>query len=188
MKLSAREMIATALFSSLMIAGAFIRIPFPLLPVTLQTFICALAGLILGPKLAPLSMTLYMLLGLAGLPVFAGGGGITYIFSNSFGFILGFIAGSFVIGKLSQKPLIPQKQQNSFCNSILSLFAGLFVIYVAGILYMFLIIRLYLGNTDVSMIFLVYANLPYLIKDALLFSAAALVAPSMVPSIRRSLQ
>lgn len=182
MKLSAREMMITALFTTLMIAGAFIRIPFPLLPVTLQTFICALAGLILGPRLAPLSMALYMLLGLAGLPVFAGGGGITYIFSNTFGFILGFIAGSFVIGKLSQKPL------NSFCNGIISLMAGLLVIYVAGIFYMFLIIRLYSGNTEISLLFLISANLPYIIKDVILFSVAALAAPSVVPRIRRSLQ
>ena len=182
MKLSAKDMIITALFTALMIAGAFIRIPFPLLPITLQSFICALAGLIIGSKLGALSMTLYMALGLIGLPVFAEGGGISYIFKPSFGFILGFIAGAFVIGLVSEK-LGKQNKLNSFK----SLMAGLLVLYTVGILYMFTILRLYLGNSEARLILLAIANIPYFIKDTILISAAAFIVPSILPRIQRSI-
>jgi biotin transport system substrate-specific component len=181
MKLSVKDMMITALFTALMVAGAFIRIPFPLLPITLQAFISALAGLIIGPKLGALSMTLYTVLGLIGLPVFTNGGGITYIFSPSFGFVLGFIAGAFVIGLISKK----LGKQNKW-NSFKSLMAGLLVIYAVGIPYMFLIMRLYLGNTEARLLLLVTANIPYIIKDIILLSAAALTVPSILPGIRRS--
>lgn len=77
MKFTTRELMLIPLFTALMIAGAFVRIPFPLLPVTLQAFFCALAGLILGPRLSAVSMAVYAALGLAGVPVFAQGGGIS---------------------------------------------------------------------------------------------------------------
>jgi len=182
MKLSVKDMMLTALFTALMIVGAFIRIPFPLLPVTLQTLISALAGLIIGPRLGALSMTLYTTLGLIGLPVFTGGGGISYVFSTTFGFILGFIAAAFIIGLISEK-LGKQNRWNSFK----ALMAGLLVIYAVGIPYMFLIMRLYLGNTEARLLMLVTANVPYIIKDTILLSAAAIAVPSILPAIRRSI-
>jgi biotin transport system substrate-specific component len=180
MKLSVKDMITTALFTALMVVGAFIRIPFPLLHVTLQTFICALAALVLGPRLGPLSMTLYTVLGLTGVPVFTGGGGITYVFSPSFGFILGFIAGAYVIGAISANNEAPKT-----VDLIKSLSAGLLVIYAVGILYMFLILRFYLGNTEAGLILVAIANIPYIIKDLVLYLIIALIAPSILPRIKQ---
>lgn len=179
MKLSTKDLILTALFTALMIAGAFIRIPFPLLPVTLQTLFCALAGLILGPRLGALSMALYMALGLAGIPVFSQGGGITYVFNKSFGFIPGFIAGAYIIGKLSVRHKTLSK-----ADSIKAVMAGLLAIYAPGIAYMFLIIRFYTGNTEVGLWYVVAGNLPYFIKDILLFTAAAVASASILPALR----
>lgn len=176
MKLTTRELMLVPLFTALMIAGAFIRIPFPLLPVTLQAFFCALAGLILGPRLGALSMIVYAALGLAGVPVFAQGGGITYVLNKSFGFILGFIAGAYVIGKLSQEIKKPSAAKNLFAVS-----AGLFIIYTIGILYMMAIIRIYLDDEKTGLYYVFAANLPYLAKDAVLFTVAALSAKSILP-------
>ena len=96
-------MIKVALFAALVAVGSFIRIlipvPFVTMPMTLQTLFVALSGIFLGPRLGPLSMTVYMAMGLAGLPIFSGGGGISYIFHPSFGFLLGFILGSYMSGK-----------------------------------------------------------------------------------------
>lgn len=181
MKLSTRDLILTALFTALMIAGAFIRIPFPLLPVTLQTLFCALAGLILGPRLGALSMTVYAVLGLTGMPVFTQGGGITYVLNKSFGFILGFIAGAYIIGNLSGGHKIPSK-----ANSIKAAIAGLFAIYSLGIAYMFLILRFYTGNTEVGLWYVITSNLPYFIKDILLFIAAAIASASILPALKIS--
>lgn len=176
MKLSTRDLIITSLFTALMIAGSFIRIPFPLLPVTLQTVFCALAGLIIGPKLGALSMVIYTALGLTGVPVFAQGGGITYIFNHSFGFILGFIAGAYIIGKLSSKNKTP-----TVADNIKSSMVGLAVIYTIGIIYMFLILRFYTGNAEVGLLYVVSVNLPYLVKDIILFILASIVSISVAP-------
>lgn len=181
MKLTTKDLIITALFTSLMVAGAFIRIPFPLLPLTLQAFFAALAGLIIGPRLGALSMTVYTILGLAGVPVFAGGGGITYIFNKSFGFILGFIAGAFVIGKISEHLKKPTRW-----NNLKSIMAGLLTIYSIGMIYMLIIIRFYLGNTEAGLLVVLTGNLPYIIKDFILFSIAALISESILPRISGS--
>ena len=180
MRLSINEMITTALFTALMVIGAFVRIPLTLLPITLQPFICALAALVLGPRLGALSMTLYTILGLIGVPVFTGGNGITYVFNQSFGFILGFIAGAYVIGVISAKNKAPKT-----VDLIKALSAGLLVIYAVGILYMFVIMRLYLGNPEAGLLLVIIANIPYVIKDFILYLIIALVAPSILPRIRQ---
>ena len=64
-----------ALFVVLMIVSAFIRIPIPYVPVTFQTVVAVLAGLMLGPWWGAASVAVYVILGLLGLPVFANGGG-----------------------------------------------------------------------------------------------------------------
>lgn len=182
MKLTSKELILTALFTALMAAGAFVRIPFPLLPVTLQPFICALAGMVLGPRLGAISMAVYTLLGLTGVPVFANGGGITYVFDVSFGFILGFIAGAAVIGKISSVMKKP-----SAANNLKSLMPGLAVIYILGIAYILLIMRVYLGNEHANLLFVLAANLPYIIKDILLYIIIAIAGASILPAIRKAL-
>jgi biotin transport system substrate-specific component len=182
MKLTIKELILAALFTALMTAGAFVRIPFPLLPVTLQTFICAIAGMVLGPRLGAISMAVYTLLGLTGVPVFANGGGITYVFDKSFGFIIGFIAGTAIIGKISSRQKKP-----SFLNNIKALMPGLAVIYAIGTAYMLLIMRAYLGNEQASLMFVLAANLPYIIKDIVLYIIIAAAGTSMLPAIRKVL-
>ncbi len=181
-KLTVKELILVALFTALMSIGAFVRIPFPLLPVTLQTFICALAGMILGPKLGALSMTVYTCLGLAGLPVFTNGGGITYVFDRSFGFIIGFIVASAVIGQVASICKKP-----SVLNNLKALMPGLAVIYVFGISYMLLIMRIYLGNEQVGILFVLTSNLPYLIKDLVLFIITAIIGASLLPLVKNQM-
>ena len=102
MKINTRDLILVSLFTALMVVGAFIKIPFPLLPITLQPFFCAFAGLILGSRLGALSQIIYVVMGLVGLPVFTQGGGLIYVFVPSFGFLLGFILGAYVIGRISE--------------------------------------------------------------------------------------
>ena len=80
-----KSLIYCGLFTALIAVGAFIKIPVPVVPFTLQYLFTMMAGLLLGPKLGALSVTFYMLLGLAGLPIFSEGGGIWYIFKPSFG-------------------------------------------------------------------------------------------------------
>ena len=70
-KIKIKEMTMCAMFTVLITAGAFIKIPIPVVPFTLQFLFTLMAGLLLGGRLGAISVALYALLGLAGLPVFA---------------------------------------------------------------------------------------------------------------------
>ena len=74
-KITTREMTLCALFTVLTAVGAFIKIPIPVVPFTLQFLFTMMAGLLLGGRLGAASVGLYALLGLIGLPIFAEGGG-----------------------------------------------------------------------------------------------------------------
>ena len=91
-KLSTVSMVLCGMFAALVAIGAFIQIPVPYMDYfTLQFFFVLLAGLILGADKGAISVGCYVLLGLVGVPIFAAGGGIGYIFRPSFGYLVGFI-------------------------------------------------------------------------------------------------
>ena len=138
-----RSLILTALFAALTAVGAFLKIPFPLSAITLQFFFTAMAGTLLGKKYGALSQAVYVLLGLVGVPIFALGGGFSYVFQPTFGFLLGLIPSAWVIGSLARRPL-------TFWRSVTAMLAGLAVLYAIGVPYMALIANAYLGKGPLS--------------------------------------
>lgn len=98
-----------ALFVALTAIGANITyfVPFMVIggvPITLQTFFAILSGLILGSRLGAFSMTVYMMLGLVGVPIFSQfKGGLSYILNPTFGFIWSFILVAYAAGKMVEK-------------------------------------------------------------------------------------
>ena len=70
-----KNLMYCSLFTALIAVGAFIKIPIPVVPFTLQFFFTTLAGLLLGSKMGAVSVIAYMVLGLVGLPIFSEGGG-----------------------------------------------------------------------------------------------------------------
>lgn len=83
---------------------AKVSIPMWPLPITGQTLGVLLVGAALGATRGAVTMTAYMLSGLAGLPVFAGAiAGPAYVLSPSFGFIIGFIPAAFIAGWCAQR-------------------------------------------------------------------------------------
>ena len=85
-----KDMCLYALFAVLIGVGAFIKLPISIVPVTLQTLFVILAALILKEK-AVYSVLLYIGIGLLGIPVFASGGGISYVLVPSFGYLIGML-------------------------------------------------------------------------------------------------
>lgn len=83
-------------------ARARIVTPFTPVPFTLQTAVLHYLLFTLGRR-AWRSIVAYVLLGLAGLPVFAYGGGPAYVLSPTFGYLLGFVVGTAVAGKLAPR-------------------------------------------------------------------------------------
>lgn len=134
-----RDLILTALFAALTAIGAFLKIPFPLAAITLQFFFTAMAGVLLGRKYGAASQAVYVLLGLVGVPIFALGGGFSYVLQPTFGFLVGLIPCAWVIGRLTKRPLC-------FWRTALAMLAGLAVLYAIGVPYMALIANGYLGK------------------------------------------
>ena len=110
-KLSTVSMVLCGMFAALVAIGAFIQIPVPYMDYfTLQFFFVLLAGLILGADKGAISVGCYVLLGLVGVPIFAAGGGIGYIFRPSFGYLVGFIVSAYVTGKVTRTICLPVLQ------------------------------------------------------------------------------
>lgn len=174
------ELLLCALFSALIAVGAFIRIPVPVIPFTLQTFFVALSGLILGAKGGAASAALYMLLGLAGLPVFTQGGGINYIFKPSFGYIIGFCFASYITGKISHKVSAP-----SYKRLISANFAGMAALHIIGLSYYYIICN-FVINTPIAIgpIFL-YCFLMTAPGDIVLYFLSAGIAKRLIPIMQK---
>ena len=182
MKIKTRDMILVAMFSALMAVGAYIKILFPVVPLSFQPFFCAFSGIILGSKLGALSQIIYTIIGLIGIPVFTQGGGIGYIFKPSFGFILGFIAGAYVIGKVSET-----LKTISFKNSLISVMTGLAVINIIGVTYLYLIAKFYLGNSEMTLWKAISTGfLPFILKDIILYVVVAITATAVLPILKKA--
>ena len=98
-----KDLILCALFAALTAVGAFIKIPVPVVPFTLQLLFTMLAGLLLGGRRGAAAVTAYILMGLLGFPVFAEGGGLGYILKPSFGYLIGFAAAAYLTGCIANK-------------------------------------------------------------------------------------
>ena len=140
-KITTKDMIMCALFTALIAVGAFIKVPVPVVPFTLQFLFTMLAGLIMGGRLGAISVGLYAVLGLVGLPIFAEGGGIWYVLKPSFGYIIGFALGSLVTG------LMVEKQKNLTMGRLLAAnFTGLAIVYACGMIYYYIICNFVIGT------------------------------------------
>jgi biotin transport system substrate-specific component len=97
---------AAAFFAFLTVLAAEVRIPLPFtpIPMTLQTFIAPLAGGFLGAAWGAGSMLLYMVLGIAGLNVFAAApGGLGLFLAPSAGYVFGFVLAALILGYVQDR-------------------------------------------------------------------------------------
>lgn len=179
MKIKTREMILVALFTALTAVGAFINIPIGPAPISLQFLVTALAAILLGSKLGALSQAVYVVLGLMGIPIFTGGGGISYIFKPTFGYLIGFIVGCYIIGKLSENI-----KNKTFTKLFLSIMAGIIVIYLIGVPYMFLILK-YVMGANITIAGAIKAGfLVFIPGDILKSILSAAIGVKLIPVIK----
>lgn len=155
-KNSTLSLVLIAMFAALTAIGAFIKIPIPYVPFTLQILFVYLAGSLLGSKKGMLSQLVYVGIGLAGLPVFTEGAGIGYVLQPTFGYLIGFILGAYVVGWI-----IERIDQPKTVHFIMANFAGLIVVYLCGVPYVYLALNVFMdiptSFTHVFMIAFVYA-------------------------------
>ena len=143
MNLTAKDMALVGLFTALIAVGAFLRVPIPFVPFTLQLFFVILAGFLLGGRLGSLAATTYLVLGLIGVPIFTEGGGIWYIYKPSFGYIVAFIPSAYLAGYFAEKWYLQDKL--TFRRLIAAGYAALLLCYAVGAAYVYIAATFYLG-------------------------------------------
>lgn len=184
--LSLRELTVGGLFAALIGAGAFIKITLPTPPIpmhfTLQWFFVLLAGLLLNKRLAGASVGVYLLLGLIGVPVFASGGGPSYLLRPTFGYLLGFAAAAYVMAWLCEK-----FQVSGFLKLLWVSVAGLLLYYAVGVVYYFFICRFLISQEVTWRILLFNCFLLTVEADFGLCVAAVSVAARLRGVVRRTL-
>jgi len=142
-----RKMVFASLFAALTAAGAYIQVPIPFSPVpaTLQVFFVLLAGSMLKSKWGSMSMVVYTLLGIAGLPVFAGGSsGIGVLLGPTGGYIFGFILAAFLMGKLAERA--ERAGKSGLAVNALNMIMGIMVIYTLGVSQLMLVAEVGAGT------------------------------------------
>lgn len=172
-----RNLAYAAVMGALTAAGAFLTIPLPFSPVPLtgQTFFILLAGLLLGPRLGALSAGVYLLLGVAGLPVFAGGGsGIGAFFGPTGGYLVGFPVAAAVTGLFSRAAA---KRERPIPLRAAGVVTGSLAVYAVGVPWLAVVGDMPLSGAVASGV------LPFLPGDAV----KAAVALSVAESVSRSL-
>lgn len=117
-------------FAVLTAIGAKVYIPHEPVPYTLQTLFVVLSGAILGWRNGTLSMLLYLVLGAAGIPVFAGlEMGLPVFFGTTAGYLFGFIVSAAVVGAII-------RFNRSFLWTTLAMLIGFLIIFACGTFYL----------------------------------------------------
>ena len=166
MKTTTKELVLISFFAALTAIGAFIRIPLPYVPFTLQYLFCAMGAIILGKKNGMIAQLVYVGIGLIGIPVFTKGGGPQYIFEPTFGYLIGFIVGAYIIGLIMYKI-----KKINFVSVFISVTIGLIVIYAFGVIYL---------------MFIEVGAVPFLPGDIFLSVIISIIAPNIIRKLNKS--
>ena len=166
-----RKLIYCALLAALTAVCAWLVIPIGPVPISLSTFAVMLCGLLLGWKYGVIAVAVYILLGLAGVPVFTGFRAASALLGPTGGYIIGYIAAAFIIGLLIEK-LVPASSSERVKELLIyavAMIAGLFVCYLLGTLWFMIITHTGAWAALVSCVF------PFLPGDGLKIIAGALL-------------
>ena len=184
--MSIRELTVGGLFAALIAVGAFIKITLPTEPIpmhfTLQWFFVLLAGLMLDRRLAGFSVGAYLLIGLAGVPVFASGGGPAYLLRPGFGYLLGFAVAAYIMAWLCEWLGTLRFSKLLFVSA-----AGLLVYYAVGMVYYYAVCRFLIFQEVTWKILLVNGFLVTAGADFALCAAAVYTAARLRGTVRASL-
>ncbi|MDA4893553.1 MULTISPECIES: biotin transporter BioY [unclassified Microbacterium] len=155
-----------AVFAALIVALGLVIVPLPAgVPITGQTLGVMLAGLVLGPRVAPLAVLTVLALAAVGLPVLAGGrGGLGVFVGPSAGYLLGWVAGVVAIGLIAGTG-----RRSVWRTALATLVGGVGVVYLFGIPVQALVTGVPLGATAL-------ASLAFLPGDLLKAAAATALA------------
>lgn len=163
-----------AVLTGLLAQVKFSLLPFSPVPVTLQTFAVLMAGITLGRWWGGGSMALYVGLGIAGVPWFAGG---VAGFGSTFGYLIGFIMAALLIGHIADRYAVSRTIPRMF--GLMGL-ATLLLIYVPGVIWLYLWLGI-VGQTPTITSVIAMGVAPFLAGDLVKTAAAATLARVITP-------
>lgn len=177
------------MFAALLTIGAMVKIVIPIgiftVTFSLQFFFALLAGFLLGPRDGFLSVLAYLILGLVGFPVYAHGGGPSYLLRPTYGFLIGFAAAAFVVGALTSR------RKRTLKTYLFAAVVGEMVYYACGLLYYGLLYNLLtpggIGLAELLSVWFLSTVIPDLILAALAAATAAHLAPALGASWERAI-
>jgi biotin transport system substrate-specific component len=127
-----KSLLAVILGSIALTISAKIKIPFYPVPMTMQTFVVLFLGVSLGYKIGLASVGLYLLEGIAGLPVFSNspekGIGIVYFTGPTMGYLIGFLTACYLASKINTK--------DNLINILIKLVIATSTIYILGLIWL----------------------------------------------------
>jgi biotin transport system substrate-specific component len=176
--------VASVLFVTALTAAAAqisIPLPFTAVPLTLQPMVVLIGGLVLGSRLGCASQILYLAAGIAGLPVFAAStvlppGGLRLLGPTG-GYLMAYPVAAFVAGYLAERGF-----DRRYLTSVLAMFAGLAIIFTAGVLWLGLFARPLSDSDPVGLQYALTTGLyPFIVPDVI----KLLIAAGFVPGLWR---
>lgn len=168
-KSAAREIARIALSVALITVCAWISIPVGSVPISLQTFAVCFLGALFGAKRGTAAVAVYILMGLVGIPVFAGfRAGTAALFGPTGGYIFGFVFAALIPALFKR---IPIKKKRARCAMFYGgMLLGLAVCYLFGTVWFLLMYECTFAYA------LTLCVLPYLLPDAVKLAVAAFLA------------
>lgn len=175
-RLTTQDTARISLLAALVCVSGYLIIPLPFSPVpaTAQSLAIMLTGSLLSPFHAFVALTLFIFLGIIGLPVFAGGAsGIGVLFGPTGGYLAGFLIGAVTIS------LLKGKKPNLFRFVIANAAGGILVVYLMGLFRLSQLTGMTLGNA------FVVGAAPFLMGDVIKVLLAAVITWKITPHLRR---
>jgi biotin transport system substrate-specific component len=171
----ARDAVLVTSFALITALSAQISIPlgFTPVPLTGQTFAVLLAGSVLGLRRAVASQGLYWVMGLVGLPFYAGGeGGWSSGTGATLGYFVGFMVAAAIVGYLAER-----RQDRNFVSSMSAMAMATVAIYACGAAWLSIKLNIPFAAGETNAISL--GVTPFLVGDVLKMILAGAVAPTV---------
>ena len=174
--------VASVVFVSVLTAAAAqvsFPLPFTQVPFTLQPMVVLLGGLALGSRLGCASQVLYLMAGIAGLPVFAASAtlppGPLRLLGPTGGYLLAYPFAAFLTGYLAERGF-----DRKYLRSVGAMLVGLAVVYAFGVAWLAFFAQTASGSAAIGVSAAVMTGVyPFVVADLLKVAAAAGIVPSV---------
>ncbi len=179
MKLTVKEMAYTAIMAAVISVLSPIAVPLAgEVPISMATLAVMLAGALLGRKLGSLSVLIYILLGMIGLPVFANyAAGAGIVFGMTGGYIIGYIPLAYMTGLFRER----NGKQNVYSSVACGALTGTVILYVLGTAWFMYYTQMPLGGALAACVF------PFIPGDLIKTAVVCLLTPRILPALENRL-